>query len=223
MSNDCNNNITTSFIPVVLLDNNRTNMDATNSKLDITSKPLCKKSNDDLQDIKSINIYRYKFLDSFTQLLYSFSKIHQYDDRSSFKEAWNIWLEENEEVVDYEIRRLQNLDYDGDVKDKMFKSARYYFRKKKSEKIEPKKRSRYISLNKEVLEAIDHHIEINVKIPDFKPSTGFDDFCTSHTNLLIEEIQRLKEKITDNEIIKNKIKKTYKNRYFMLLNANKNT
>jgi hypothetical protein len=223
MYNDYNNNIITNTLPIVLLDNIRTDLDATISSLDITNKTLCKKTCDDLQDNKNINIYRYKFSDSIIQLLYTFSKIHQYDDRSTFKEAWNSLLDENQEIVDYEIRRLNNLEYEGDVKDKMFKSARYYFRKKNADKKEPKKRSTYISLNKELLEIIDHHIEVNVKLSNFKPSNGFDDFCNNHADPLKEEILRLQEKRIDNETIKNKIKKTYKNRYFMLLNANKNT
>ena len=88
----------------------------------------------------NINIFRYKFTEEFTIELYKFSKIHQYDHRSDFKEAWNIWTEENEDLVDEEIRRLSNLGYDGDILDKMFKSARYYFRKKSTEKKEPQKR-----------------------------------------------------------------------------------
>jgi len=223
MSNDCTNNIITNTLPIVLLDNIRTNLDATISNLDITNKTSCKKICDDLQNNITINIYRYKFSDSIIQLLYAFSKIHQYDDRCTFKEAWNLWLEENQQIIECEIRRLNNLDYEGDVKDKMFKSARYYFRKKNTEKKEPKKRGIYISLNKELLEIIDHHIEVNVKLSNFKPSNGFDNFCNDYAEPLKEEILRLQEKRIDNETIKNKIKKTYKNRYFMLLNANKST
>ena len=33
-------------------------------------------------------IFRYKFNDMFAEQLYEFSKIHQYDDRATFKEAW---------------------------------------------------------------------------------------------------------------------------------------
>ena len=79
-------------------------------------------------------IYRYKFEEQFMIELYNFSKIHQYDDRKEFKSAWNVWTEENTELIEHETRRLTNLNYDGDVKDKMFRSARYYFRKKSPEK-----------------------------------------------------------------------------------------
>ena len=48
---------------------------------------------------KNINIYRYKFTPEFMSELYQFSKIHQYDDRHSFKDAWNIWVQTNETFV----------------------------------------------------------------------------------------------------------------------------
>ena len=80
------------------------------------------------------NIYRYKFTQSFMDELYQFSKIHQYDDRKSFKEAWLLWVETNLDMINTEIARLTDLKYDGDIVDKMFKSARYYFRKKSTKK-----------------------------------------------------------------------------------------
>ena len=76
-------------------------------------------------------IFRFKFTDEFMEDLYKFSKIHQYDHRKEFKEAWLLWIDDNAELVSDEIERLTRLNYEGDVIDKMFKSARYYFRKKK--------------------------------------------------------------------------------------------
>ena len=40
------------------------------------------------------NIFRYKFSDDFIGELFKFSKIHQYDHRADFKEAWKIWLDD---------------------------------------------------------------------------------------------------------------------------------
>lgn len=82
----------------------------------------------------SLNIYRYNFENEFAQSLYIFAKIHQYDNRHDFKEAWNVWIEDNNEMIELEINRLRLLDYKGDILDKMFKSARYYFRKKNNVK-----------------------------------------------------------------------------------------
>ena len=166
-------------------------------------------------------IYRYKFTEEFMEELYNFSKIHQYDDRKDFKEAWKIWCEENEESIDVEMRRLMNLGYDGDVLNKMFKSARYYFRKKSTEKKEPKQRRPYISVNRELLDAMDHHIEENIYKTDYQPKTGFIEFCNDNEAILKVSITKIFEQgIKDSNLIEDKIKKTYKNRYFMLTNKN---
>jgi hypothetical protein len=170
----------------------------------------------DDEELFDVNIFRYKFSDDFTKPLYQFSKIHQYDHRKDFKEAWNIWIEENEDLVNKEVRRLTELEYKGDIFDKMFKSARYYFRKKSTEKKEPKKRRSYVGIQSELLTAMDKHIIANKKNEDYKPSNGFDDFCKHYIDLLKVEVTNLcKSGIKDSEEIKNKIKKTYKNRYFM--------
>jgi hypothetical protein len=166
----------------------------------------------------SNNIFRFKFTDDFTNELFKFSKIHQYDHRKDFKEAWNIWVDDNQSLVDEEVRRLSNLGYDGDILDKMFKSARYYFRKKTTEKKEPQKRRVYIGVEKELLEAMDKHIIQNVNNKDYKPSDGFSLFCKENIEILQEEVNRLcKCGLTNHIEIKDKIKKTYKNRYFMLV------
>ena len=164
------------------------------------------------------NIYRYKFTQEFMDELHKFSKIRQYDDRKSFKEAWDNWLEENDELVQDEMERLTNLNYEGDILDKMFKSARYYFKKKGTSKPEPKNRRQYLSVQKDLLDAMDEHILKNKSEPDYKPSDGFSDFCNTHIDLLKEEVVRLvvEHQINDVNVIKDKIKKTYKNRYFIL-------
>ena len=165
-----------------------------------------------------INIYRYKFTNEFTCELFTFSKIHQYDHRKDFKEAWKIWLEENESIVDEEVRRLHNLNYEGNVQEKMFKSARYYFRKKSTEKKEPIERRIYVSVQKDLLDAIDEHINSQIKNENYKPSQGFDEFCKNNIELLKNEVNILcKNGLTDSNEIKKKIKKTYKNRYFLII------
>ena len=90
------------------------------------------------------SIYRFKFTPDFTQLLFEFSKLHRFDDRHTFREAWELWLDENNDEVCKETRYLSNLGYEGDVLDKMYKSSRYYFRKKSTSKVEPKKRRVYV-------------------------------------------------------------------------------
>ena len=165
----------------------------------------------------SNNIFRFKFTDDFTNELFKFSKIHQYDHRKDFKEAWNLWTENNDDIVSDEIRRLSNLGYEGDILDKMFKSARYYFRKKSTEKKEPIARRDYIGVQQDLLDAIDDHIKSRINDNDYKPSDGFDEFCKSNISVLKEEVALLCKNGMTNSEIKQKIKKTYKNRYFLII------
>jgi hypothetical protein len=163
------------------------------------------------------NIYRYTFMNTFTDELFKFSKIHQYDHRKDFKDAWTIWLEENDDIVSEEVSRLSKLNYKGDILDKMFKSARYYFRKKSTVKKEPNERRNYICVQKSLIDSIDRHIQMQIHNSDYKPSEGFNDFCKNNMDLLKSEVQILcKMGFNNSDEIKQKIKKTYKNRYFLI-------
>jgi len=181
----------------------------------------CSNINEDDEDDDASNIiasiYRYKFTQEFMDELYKFSKVHQYDDRTAFKEAWEEWVEDEEELIEAETTRLEELGYDGDILDKMFKSARYYFRKKSTSKPEPKQRRKYIGVQKELLDIMDSHISRGLTNDDYKPSEGFNNFCINNVDSLKTEVARLLENEVDSNEIMNKIKKTYKNRYFMII------
>jgi len=179
----------------------------------------CEKRDEINNNNTNIKIYRYKFSDDFIDELYKFSKIHQYDHRKDFKDAWELWLDDNSQIIFQESTRLIDLGYDGDVLNKMFTSARYYFRKKGTEKKEPRIRCAYIGLQKDLLDAMDKHITLNMSETWYKPSSGFTEFCKENIDLLKEEIELLiKFNIVASDEIKKKIKKTYKNRYFMIIN-----
>lgn len=168
-----------------------------------------------------ISIYRFTFTEKFMSELYQFSKIHQYDDRVAFQEAWKLWVDDNIELVNDETRRLTLLGYDGETLDKMYKSARYYFRKKSTEKKQPVARRKYVGLSKDFLESIDDHIRENMKSADYQPKTGFVQFCNENIPSLKAEIHQLfvnKTTTMNAKIIEAKIKKTYKNRYFVMVN-----
>ena len=79
---------------------------------------------------KKGKIFRYKLSDDIMAIISQFAKIHQFDDRHAYKEAWSRWLVDQQDTVEREVMRLQQLDYDGDIIDKMFKAGRYYFREK---------------------------------------------------------------------------------------------
>jgi len=163
-------------------------------------------------------IFRFKFTENFMEELSDFSKIHQYDHRKDFKEAWVKWTEENDDLINKEVQRLLMLGYSNeeDIDDKMFKSARYYFRKKSTVRSEPKQRRQYIGIDHEILETMDRHIVNNIYNDDYKPKTAFVMFCKENEDVLKHSIMKMS--ISDAKLIQDKIKKTYKNRYFMLTN-----
>ena len=110
-------------------------------------------------------------------------------------------------VITIEYRNLIKDGYNGDFDDKMFKTVRYYLKKKKKQK--PKERRKYIPLSREFLDCIDNHIN-NCK--DIKPAAAFKDFSTNYKTHIEKEVLLL-EKYLKNDECKDKIKKTYKNRY----------
>ena len=174
---------------------------------------------EDIEKITDRTIYRFKFTEDFMAELYKFAKIHQYDHRKDFKEAWTKWTDENDEIITNETERLLALGYkdEANIDDKMFKSARYYFRKKSPVKPEPKQRRQYISVDPELLAAIDEHIIVN---NECKPEAAFVLFCKDNEQILRQSIGQIcSQGINDAQLIQQKIKKTYKNRYFLLLNS----
>ena len=143
--------------------------------------------------------YRYEFSEDFCKMLSDFAKIHQYDDRKVFKEAWCIWAEDNTEQIEQECRAIYSDGYEGDALDKMFKSARYYFRKKSVQKKEPVPRKSYEKTDAELLKQMDVHIKQNLNM---KPHDCYLAFLQK------EDLEN-----EDKDKDKDKLKKTFKNRY----------
>jgi hypothetical protein len=199
----------------IISDDNR--FDGTGQIIDGSIKNMEEKRDITTDSVSTPMIFRFKFTQEFMDKLHIFSKIHQYDERKDFKEAWEQWVEENEDIINIESRRITNLGYDGDIMDKMFKSARYYFRKKTNEKKVAKERRKYISIAHDLLDAMDMHIMSNIGKEDYQPKNGFIIFCKENEELLKNAInEMLQQGINDSVLIQEKIKKTYKNRYFII-------
>jgi len=169
-------------------------------------------------------IFRYTFSDQFNEVLYEFAKIHQYDDRHAFKDGWEEWSNRADihSLIDKEISILMEKGFEGDIKDKMYKSARYYFRKKPStDNKKEKERKEYIGFSSKILQSMDEHIK-TILSENFKPAKAYDHYCHTddHKTIIMEEIQLLKQnqiEIKKEELVI-KFKKTYKNRLFQLCN-----
>jgi hypothetical protein len=159
--------------------------------------------------------------------------------------------EEISQAIEIERRRLHENGYTGDIDDKMFKAGRYYFRKKTAMTVETsvetkeqveqeeKKHQRrpYITMSKETIQIMDEHIQSKHTASatmTFKPSTCYDDFyqtnmssieMTTEIEKIIEKYQKaLRTEATPDQItteIIDKIKKTYKNRYYKYVSSHK--
>jgi hypothetical protein len=176
------------------------------------------------------NTFRFNFSDSVLEKLNQFSKMNKSYDRRAFKEAWKEWLTENESSVLEETQRLTTLGYEGDVTEKMYVSVRYYFRKKGQKKkqldnnidfipeSDPTTKSKNIPTNRLLLDAMNKHILQHCHDPNYRPANGFESFCRDNIEICKEEVKRLTNeyKITSKQSIQEKIKKTYKNRYYII-------
>tara|TARA_Y100000996_G_scaffold236391_1_gene185737 strand:+ start:122 stop:637 length:516 start_codon:yes stop_codon:yes gene_type:complete len=166
-------------------------------------------------------VYRYKLDLQIIELIENFAKLHQYDERKDYKEAWQEYIKEHKDQIQREKTRLTNLGYDGDLHDKMFKSGRYYYRNKSVTKTKPKERRKYISLETNILESIYTYIHTNGLI--LKPAEGYEQYIKENEELIKTEIDRLKENTNlSKEDILLKIKKSYKNQYFNMREKDNN-
>lgn len=176
---------------------------------------------------KQFNVYRFKFSDNIILILREFAKLHQFDDRITFKEAWADWIKLYNSEIEEERKRLEDIGYTSDVTIKMFKSTRYYFKKKltikkegncekqESYEFDQSKNRTYISLDIGILEEMDSHIKRNSNNNTYTPASGWDEFCETYNKLIHSEINRInREYDLDKEDINNKLKKAYKNKYY---------
>lgn len=187
-------------------------------KCNISSNDSSSNSNsiDSDEEINNYNIYRYKFSENILVELNAFSRIHQYDDKKAFKDAWEEWISTNLSIIQREEARLQELGYKGCVKSKMYKSCRYYFSKKSGNKEKTERRKKYVMVNSNILSSMDKHIIENINKEYYKPANGYEGYCESNIDLLKEDIVEMVSLGMNVEDIKMKIKKTYKNRYFII-------
>jgi hypothetical protein len=179
---------------------------------------------------------RFKFSDELMEQLSIFAKIHEHDDRHIFKESWTEWIDDLgiKEIITKEIERVESLGFNGDILDKMYKSARYYYRKKSLTTTQPINRKEYEVVSKPILALIDAHIKTQIaahikpessnnscKNINITPADCFHNFCVLNQELILLKINENKNKIehspSDKIQVRNvmdKLKKIYKNRFY---------
>jgi hypothetical protein len=186
----------------------------------------------------TIKTNRHTYSEEVVEQLSSFAKIHEYDDRKEFKEAWQKWMEEPDikNLIVAEVSRLTVNGLSGDILDRMYKSARYYYRKKGGEAVtEPTVRKEYEGLPRTVLKTIDDYIysEINRNIVEMEKGSSnpiititaaksFTTYCKMHYDVISDMLPPMNEeedKVNKNmreelKKVTDRLKKTYKNRFY---------
>lgn len=157
-------------------------------------------------------IFRFKLSDELIVCMQHFAAVHTHDDLKTFKESFDTWYtsEVIASLVKKENDNLNQNGYNGDVRQKIFKSIRYYYRKKgtrnKIDDTTPKQeRTKSFYLPKEMFEYIDRIIQNQLHT---KPSDLFATFLETYQNN--PDVQEYIEKD------ESKVKKAFKNRIFKL-------
>lgn len=157
--------------------------------------------------------HHFDYSEDFAELLSAFSKLHLEDNNKTFKIAWLQWKDANSDMIQTEITKMKSAGYEGDVEEKMYFSARYYYRKKAIREqtniaTETAHRKKYKCTDKDILVQMNNHIIAyiyNTQITDVMnirnviPSEAYSDYC--------EKYGILEEAIT---------KKNYKNLYWRI-------
>ena len=185
----------------------------------------------------TIKTNRYTYSEEVVEQLSSFAKVHEYDDRKEFKDAWQKWMEEPDikSLIVTEVSRLTANGLSGDILDRMYKSARYYYRKKGGEAVtEPTIRKEYEGLPRSVLKTIDDYIysEINRNIVEtdkgdnhiitITAAQSFTTYCKLHYDVISGLLPPMNDedcKVNKNmreelKKVTDRLKKTYKNRFY---------
>lgn len=187
-----------------------------------------------MESTLSIKLQTHRFVlqQHVTDILVEFAKIHQFDDRKDYKEAWETWTtdEDISPILKKEAERIQEIGFRGDIINKMFVSVRYYYRKKQTKTLTDNNDSDksirgYQSVPKEVFNMIDEHIKSQLKKHVQKnnniikstvsPAKGFENFCSENKTLFLNQLPPNTSPTNEamNEIV-SKLKKSYKNRFY---------
>ena len=157
--------------------------------------------------------YRINFSKNFSDELKIFSELNKNLDVIDFKLRMDRWVVNNNSLVEKEMEFLNSSGYYGNILQKIFKSARYYFSKLNEKKVEKKERKKYSTKDNELLERIKKHIEIK-KME--KPSIAYNNFYELNKDYLDNYIEKLVCNGYNKKSAKEKLKKIYKNKFYIL-------
>ena len=162
--------------------------------------------------------YRFKFNKELLDSIKEFSKLHSNDNCDDFLDAFHLWKRVNNEIISLEEKRILDLGFNGNIEEKIYKSARYYFKNKKNTtyKLNKQLKTNYIPRNPVFFKKMETYINKN----PIKASLLYKEFINeTDTHILSEintEIVRLKTfELNQTECLQ-KIKKMFNNAYYKI-------
>jgi hypothetical protein len=198
-----------------------------------TQKDIINETKNQYNNLK-LQTNRYKFANEVTDMLSDFAKLHQYDGSKDYKEAWNNWIKEEEvgNKLEDEKSRLIKMGMTDDVMSRLYKSSRYYYRKKSNNlNVEPKERKKYVGFPTDILRTMDAQIireitgsidviENDKIVSRFTPANSFELYLKENpesvNDLLSESSGSAEERRIETTAAVNRLKKTYKNRFYKI-------
>lgn len=162
---------------------------------------------------KNTMTFHFNASDECAKLLSDFARIHREDKNKIFRRAWDEWilLPDVSPILEKEKAALLEAGYKGDTAEKMYSSARYYYRKKairegdqSIELREATPRKQYEQSDARLLDQISNHI-----IELFRTDA-------SHNNISPAKAFEMYANQYQDNPSDNKLKKIYKNRFFLL-------
>lgn len=178
--------------------------------------------------------HKIKFSNELSNKLEEFSIENARCNQKQFKQAWENFLANNESVINTE-KTANNTVSEDILLDNMFKSARYYYRKKylKNQQTETntkqKPNEKYPTLSKILRRKMETHIQMQIVEKsnyiktdhtikmDTIPQEAYLEFCSQYKTEIYSEVLKWAE-TTDKplceEEISKKFKKSYKNMFY---------
>jgi len=188
-------------------------------------KKALAKTNIKLQMAKQI------FSDEFSKVLHVFSKEHYEEPLKTFRQSWQAWISMNDiqTKLRTEIERMRTNNFTGtdeEIMQKIYTSARFYYRKKakRAKKLasdsketetdqstnEKPKSKPYIGFSKEFIQLMDNEIKDKILQKAETDDTvqtaiklnqkeAFHTFTTSYVTKISEEFGKLKQKYDELE------------------------
>ena len=168
-------------------------------------------------------IHRVKCSPELNNEMISFSQIHCFDEKDVLIEEFEKWFDTSQikHLIEIEQNILNRHKDNQDVREKIWKSIKYYYIKKykfpKKKKEKPKRTNIRIShsLVEAIKEFLSKHME---KDKQFIPKNNYNRFYVENIESIEEEANRLIDihKNLKFEDVTSKIKKNYNNQYYIL-------